>query len=188
MSSPTIVVLGASGTQGGAVVRELSKDGKWHVKAVTRDTNKPSAKELTRLPNVEIVFADMEDKFSLSKVFQNAYGVFSVQNFWEVGFEGEIRQGKNVATVAKEQNIQHLVYSTLPDCNVDHLKSKAMVQKYIEEIGVPASFLQPWCFQNNFNKFFIPQKNEKGEFIVTQPGSWIILRNISNIITSRKRK
>ena len=100
MSNRIIAVAGATGQQGGIVARRLLADG-WQVRALTRDANKPAAQELKAL-GAEIVPGDMDNRVELEAAFQGVYGVFSVQNFWlpNVGFEGEIRQGKNVADVA----------------------------------------------------------------------------------------
>ena len=109
MNNKTIAVTGATGQQGGAVARKLLADG-WKVRALTRDLNKPAAQELKAL-GAEIVPGDLDDRAQLDAAFKGAYGVFSVQNFWlpTVGFEGEIRQGKNVAEAAKAAGVHHLV-------------------------------------------------------------------------------
>ena len=111
MNDRIIAVTGATGQQGGAVARKLLAEG-WKVRALTRDANKPAAQELASF-GAEVAAGDMEDRAQLDAAFQGAYGVFSVQNFWlpNVGFEGEIRQGKNVADAAKAAGVQHLVYS-----------------------------------------------------------------------------
>ena len=107
MNEKIIAVTGATGQQGGAVARKLLADG-WKVRALTRDVNKPDAQELASL-GAEVAAGDMEDRTQLDSAFKGAYGVFSVQNFWlpNVGFEGEIRQGKNVADAAQAAGVQH---------------------------------------------------------------------------------
>src|SRR6266508_6056668 len=112
MNDKIIAVTGATGQQGGAVARKLLADG-WKVRALTRDENKPAAQELASL-GAELVAGDMENRAELDSAFKGAYGVFSMQNFWlpNVGFEGEIRQGKNVADASKAAGIQHLVNSS----------------------------------------------------------------------------
>ena len=105
MNNKVIAVTGATGQQGGAVARKLLADG-WKVRALTRDVDKPAAQELAAL-GAEIFAGDMNDRAELDAAFKGAYGVFSVQNFWlpNVGFEGEIKQGKNVADAAKAARI-----------------------------------------------------------------------------------
>jgi uncharacterized protein YbjT (DUF2867 family) len=94
MNDKIIAVTGATGQQGGAVARKLLAEG-WKVRALTRDTNKPAAKELAAL-GAELVPGDMDNRSELIAAFKGAYGVFSVQNFWlpGVGYEGEIEQGR----------------------------------------------------------------------------------------------
>src|SRR5512135_427239 len=97
MSEEIIAVTGATGLQGRAIARRLLADG-WKVRALTRDTNKPAARELAS-KGAEVVPGDMESRSQLEAAFRGAYGVFSVQNYWlpNVRYDGEIRQGKNVA-------------------------------------------------------------------------------------------
>lgn len=105
VSQKTILVFGATGTQGASVIDSILRDpelkAEWHIKGVTRDVRKPSAKALADL-GVELVTADLEDKASLKKAMEGSYAVFLVTNYWEtMKAEVEIRQGKNAAEVAK---------------------------------------------------------------------------------------
>ena len=155
MNGKMIVVTGATGQQGGAVARKLLADG-WQVRALTRDTDKPAAQELASL-GAEIVPGDMEDRTELDAAFQGTYGVFSVQNFWlpNVGFEGEIRQGKNVADAAKGAGIQHLVYSSVGAAHrgmgQKHFESKWIIEQHIHSLDMPYTILRPAAFFENFN-------------------------------------
>jgi uncharacterized protein YbjT (DUF2867 family) len=101
-----IVVTGATGLQGGAVARHLLMDG-WHVRGLTRNTASQQAQALRAL-GAEVVQGDMAEAASLRPVFEGAYGVYSVQNPFIGGPEQEIRQGKNVADVAKDVGVEHL--------------------------------------------------------------------------------
>ena len=155
MNNKIIAVTGATGQQGGAVARKLLAEG-WQVRALTRDPNKPAAQELKSL-GVEVVPGDMENRAELDAAFEGAYGVFSVQNFWlpGVGFEGEIRQGKNVADAAKAAAVQHLVYSSVGAAHrgmgQKHFDSKWIVEQHIHSLGVPYTILRPAAFFDNFN-------------------------------------
>jgi uncharacterized protein YbjT (DUF2867 family) len=126
----------------------------WKVRALTRDANKPVAQELKAL-GAEVVSGDMEDRAELESRFQGAYGVFSVQNFWlpNVGFEGEVRQGKNVADAAKAAGVQHLVYSSVGSAHrgmgQKHFDSKWQIEQYIHSLGVPYTILRPVSFMEN---------------------------------------
>ncbi len=155
MNNKMIAVTGATGQQGGAVARKLLEDG-WKVRALTRDLDKPAAQELQAL-GAEIVPGDMDDRSQLDSAFQGAHGVFSVQNFWlpGVGFEGEIRQGKNVADAAKAAGVQHLVYSSVGAAHrgmgQKHFESKWMIEQHIHSLDIPFTILRPAAFFENFN-------------------------------------
>ena len=155
MNNKVIAVTGATGQQGGAVARKLLEAG-WKVRALTRDRDKPAAQELNAL-GAEIVPGDMDDRAQLDAAFQGAYGVFSVQNFWlpGVGFEGEIRQGKNVAEAAKAAGVQHLVYSSVGAAHrgmgQKHFESKWMIEQHIHSLDIPFTILRPAAFYENFN-------------------------------------
>jgi uncharacterized protein YbjT (DUF2867 family) len=150
-----IAVNGATGQQGGAVARKLLADG-WKVRALTRDVNKPAAQELATL-GAEVVAGDMEDRAELDAAFKGAYAVFSVQNFWlpNVGFEGEISQGKNVADAAKAAGIEHLVYSSVGAAHrgmgQKHFESKWIIEQYIQSLDIPYTILRPAAFMDNQN-------------------------------------
>jgi uncharacterized protein YbjT (DUF2867 family) len=155
MNDKIIAVAGATGQQGGVVARKLLADG-WKVRALTRDGNKPAAQELKAL-GAEVVPGDMENRAQLEAAFQGAYGVFSVQNFWlpNVGFEGEIRQGKNVADAAKAAGVQHLVYSSVGSAHrgmgQKHFDSKWEIEQYIHSLDIPFTILRPVAFMDNYN-------------------------------------
>lgn len=155
MKNKIIAVTGATGQQGGAVARKLLADG-WNVRALTRDVNKPAAQALAEA-GAELVAGDMDSRSELDAAFQGVYGVFSVQNFWlpNVGYEGEIRQGKNVADAAKAAGVQHLVYSSVGSAHrgmgQKHFDSKWVIEQYIQTLGVPYTILRPAFFMDNHN-------------------------------------
>lgn len=155
MKNKIIAVTGATGQQGGAVARKLLVDG-WKVRALTRDPGKPAAQELASR-GAEIVPGDLDNRSELDAAFKDAYGVFSVQNFWlpNVGFEGEVRQGKNVADAAKAAGIQHLVYSSVGAAHrgmgQKHFESKWIIEQYIHTLELPYTILRPAAFFENFN-------------------------------------
>jgi uncharacterized protein YbjT (DUF2867 family) len=155
MNNKIIAIAGATGQQGNAVAKKLLADG-WKVRALTRDANKPAAQELKSL-GAELVAGDMENRTELEAAFEGAYGVFSVQNFWlpGVGFEGEIRQGKNVADAAKAAGVEHLVYSSVGAAHrgmgQKHFESKWIVEQYLHSLDIPYTILRPVAFFENFN-------------------------------------
>jgi uncharacterized protein YbjT (DUF2867 family) len=155
MNSKWIAVTGATGQQGGAVARKLLAEG-WKVRALTRDINKPAAQALAQA-GAELVAGDMDKRSELDAAFEGAQGVFSVQNFWlpNVGYEGEIKQGKNVAEAAKAAGIEHLVFSSVGAAHrgagQKHFESKWIIEQYIHSLGIPTTILRPSAFMENYN-------------------------------------
>nr|WP_246594256.1 NmrA/HSCARG family protein [Evansella tamaricis] len=146
--------MGATGQQGGAVTRHLLGRG-WNVRATTRNPDGKAAQKL-RQEGVEVVTCDMEDINQLETAMDGVYGVFSVQNFWEkgIGYEGEVRQGKNVADAAKKSGVKHLLFSSVVNCDnapeLEHWTSKWEVEKYINSLEIPRTFLRTVFFMDNF--------------------------------------
>jgi len=155
MNSRIIAVTGATGQQGGAVARKLLAEG-WKVRALTRDLNKPAAGELASL-GAELVAGDMENRAELYAGFDGVYGALSVRSFWlpNVGYQGEIKQGKNVADAAKAASVQHLVYSSVGAAHrgmgQKHFDSKWIIEQYIHSLNVPYTILRPAVFMDNYN-------------------------------------
>jgi uncharacterized protein YbjT (DUF2867 family) len=154
----TIVVTGATGLQGGAVTRHLLAHG-WHVRALTRNAKSNQAQALSAL-GAEVMQGDMAEPDSLVPVFEGAYGVFSVQNPVISGVEGEISQGKNVATAARQAGIQHLIYASAgpgtKDTGVPSWESKLVVEEYMKSLALPLTVLRLMAFMELMTekKFF----------------------------------
>jgi uncharacterized protein YbjT (DUF2867 family) len=121
-----ILVCGATGKQGGAVARSLLDRG-FRVRGLTRDPQKPDAQALVK-QGAEVVQGDMEDRSDMGRALEGAYGVFSVQNFWETGYDREVQQGKTVADAAKAAGVEHFVYSSVGSAHrqtgIPHFESK----------------------------------------------------------------
>src|SRR5574341_102351 len=151
-----IAVTGATGRQGGAVARRLLMKG-WKVRALTRDVSKPAAKALGEA-GAELFRADNDDKASLDAAFQGAYGVFSVQNYWQpnVGSEGEVRQGKAIVDAAQAAGVRHLVYSSVGAAHRGmgqaHFASKYEIEQYLRSQDLPHTILRPAYFMENLNR------------------------------------
>ena len=152
----TIAVLGATGRQGGAVVRHLLNSGDFRVRALARDKNSATAARLLSL-GVDVRQADLEAPAALETALAGADGVFAVQNYWEkgVGFDGEVRQGKNLANAAKRAGVGHFVQSTMADGaipfaeEVRHFRSKKILEEHIDSVGLPRTFLGTVTFVDN---------------------------------------
>jgi uncharacterized protein YbjT (DUF2867 family) len=154
--SKTILVTGATGRQGGAVVQHLLKNN-LTAKALSRTPHSISAQRLIS-KGVTVVKGDMSDPQSLVNAMKGCDGVFSIQNYFECGGEKEIQYGKNMADAAKTSNISHFIYNSVcgADSNsgVPHFQTKNTIEQYIKSINLPATILRPVKFMENY---YIPQ-------------------------------
>lgn len=143
-----IAVTGATGRQGGAVVRHLLAAG-WRVRALTRTPGSDAAARLTGR-GADVVGCDMMDQGSLVRAFTDAHGVYSVQNPMIDGLEAEVIQGRNVADAARTTGVQHLVYGSagngVPGSGIGSWESKVTVAAHIRRLGVPLTVLRPMAF------------------------------------------
>ncbi len=148
----TVLVTGATGRQGGAVVQHLLTKG-WKLRALTRNPAGTAAQALVRR-GIEVVHGDLEAPASLDRASQGVYGVYSVQDFWSVGAKREMQQGKNLADAARKAGVEHFVYSSVGgaerNSGIDHWESKWEIEKYIRKLGLPATMLRPVAFMENY--------------------------------------
>ena len=185
-----IAVVGATGAQGGGLVQAIlnDKDSEFAVRAITRNTNSDKAKALKE-QGVEIVEADVDDKKSLIKAFEGAYGAFCVTFFWEhFSPEKEKQHAKNMAEAAAEAGIQHVIWSTLEDTRkwisindnrmptlqgiykVPHFDAKGESNIHFKNSGVPYTLLNTSFYWDNFIYFGLgPQKGPDGKLAITLP-------------------
>jgi uncharacterized protein YbjT (DUF2867 family) len=170
MEKNTIVIIGATGSQGKSVVNELAKHDGFHVRALTRnpDNYQGAAHETVK--------ADLKDVGSLKSAFKDSYGVFAVTNFWEGA--DEVAQGKNAINAAKEAGVKHFIWSTLPNVesithgefNVPHFTGKAKVDALVRSAGFKYhTFVQPPFYYQNFTGMIAPQTKDDGTIGWTLP-------------------
>lgn len=153
-STKIIVVLGATGQQGGAVTRALAADGQWRICTLSRDPNSEAARRLAGR-GIEVVAANMDDPKSLLAAFEGAHGVFSVQGS-DQGGEVEMKRGIAVADAALTAGIEHFIYASVGGADrrsgVPHFDSKWRIEEHIRQIGLPATVVRPVFFMDNFIK------------------------------------
>jgi len=186
----TIAVIGATGAQGGGLVRAIldDPDGKFEVRAVTRDPSSDKAKVLAEA-GAEVVAADVDDVESLKQAFDGAYGAFCVTFFWEhFSPEKEENQVRNMAAAAKEAGVEHVIWSTLEDTRqwvpledgrmptlmenykVPHFDAKGASDRVFDEIGVPTTYLLTSFYWDNLIHFGMgPQKADDGSLTFVLP-------------------
>lgn len=147
-----VVVAGATGTQGGAVARELNNRG-YAVRGLTRNPDSDTARALRAL-GIEMVRGDFDDADSLDAALAGAYGAFSVQQYRGVGVDGEIRQGKAFADAAKRAGIEHFVYTSVAKATlgtgVPQFESKLIIEDYIRTLDIPFTIIRPASFMSTF--------------------------------------
>lgn len=162
MAGKLVLVTGATGQQGGSIARELLAKG-YQVRAMTRNPDSDKAKAL-KAAGAEVVKGDLDDAASVKAALKGCWGAYAVQNTWEAGVEGEERQGKAFAKLAKEADIQHFVYSSVGSAHrntgVPHFDNKFRVEQTIRELGFPSFvIIRPVFFMENMKSFFPPDEN-----------------------------
>src|SRR5262244_928862 len=151
-SDETVLVTGATGRQGGAVISHMLPKG-WKLRALTRNPDRHEAQSLAQR-GVEVIKGDLEDPLSITRAAAGVYGIYSVQDFWAVGAKREVQQGKNLADAAKKANVKHFVYSSVGgaerNSGIDHWESKWEIEKHIRKLGLPATMIRPAAFMENY--------------------------------------
>lgn len=174
----TIFVTGATGNQGGAVVASLINKG-FKIKVLTRRTDSAKAQNLQKL-TVELIKGDLNELNTYRNHLKDIDGIFSVQTF-ENGVDKELKQGIDLANLAKEYGVNHFLYSSVAGADLNtgipQFDSKYKIENYIKQLGLPYTILRP---NSLFENFLIPQikgrilkgklaspinKNKKQQFI-----------------------
>jgi uncharacterized protein YbjT (DUF2867 family) len=185
-----IAVTGATGAQGGGLVRAILNDpnGGYAVRALTRNPDSDKAKALAQAGAV-VVAADLDNEAGLKKAFEGAYGAFVVTNFWEhFSAEKEIAQATNAAKAAKAAGVKHVIWSTLEDTRkwiplsdnrmptlggkykVPHFDGKGEADKVFADVGVPTTRLLTSFYWDNMIFFGTgPKKGPDGKLALTMP-------------------
>ena len=186
----TIVVVGATGAQGGGLVRAIlnDPDHEFNVRAITTNVNSDKAKELKTL-GAEVVAADLDDENSLKNAFNGAYGAYCVTFFWNhFSPEKEMAHAKALAEAASYAKIKHVIWSTLDDTRkwiplsddrmptlkgkykVPHFDAKGESNHFFTGLGLPVTLLNTSFYWDNFIYFGLgPRKGPDGKLAITLP-------------------
>ena len=170
MNRKKILVVGATGAQGGSVARNLLARGRFDVRALTRNPGSAAAQELRAL-GAELVQGDLDDPASIRAAVEGCYGVFGVTNFWE-HFQREAEQGRNLVAAVADAGVQHFVFSTLPPVEKatdgalrsPHFDIKAEHEEYARSLGIPSTFVHVPFYYENFLYFFPPRPAGDGTY------------------------
>lgn len=150
-----VLVLGATGNQGGTVARYLLRNG-FGVRAVARDPAKEAARSLAD-EGAEIIQADLNDRDSLQAAMHEVYGVYVVLPFFQEGQEREVEMGQKVVDAAQAMSVHHLIYSAGSRSNertgIPHLDSKGEIERYLRSSGVPYTVLRPVAFNYSLEAY-----------------------------------
>ena len=185
-----IAVIGATGSQGGGLVRAILNDvdSGFSVRAITRDANSEKARELTAM-GAEVMEGNIDDPESMRKAFEGTYGAYLVTFYWEhFSPEKEIAEVKIMAQAVKDAGVQHVIWSTLEDSRqfiplddnrmptlmgnykVPHFDAKGESNKFFLELEVPVTLLHTSFYWDNFINFgMAPKKGPDGTLAITFP-------------------
>jgi uncharacterized protein YbjT (DUF2867 family) len=185
-----IAVMGATGAQGGGLVRAIlaDKPGGFVARAITRDINSDKAKAL-KAAGAEVVAATVDDAKSIEQAFAGAHGAFCVTFFWEhFSPDKEMAHARTMALAAKQAGVKHVIWSTLEDTRkwvplsdnrmptlggkykVPHFDAKGESDQFFRDAGVPTTFLETSYYWDNLIAFGAgPKKGPDGVLAITYP-------------------
>ena len=180
-----ILITGATGQQGGAVAESLLAAGH-KIRALTRNPDSPAAQALAA-KGAEVVKGDYEDEASVKAALAGAWGAFAVQNTWEAGVEGEERQGKRFAELAKEAGVQHFVYTSVASAHrntgIPHFDNKFRVEETVRGLGFPSfTIVRPVYFMENITSpWVLPGLQEGNLAVALEPGTSVQMISVKDI-------
>lgn len=185
-----IAVVGATGAQGGGLVRAIlaDRDGPFAARALTRNPSSEKARALAAA-GAEVVAADIDDVSSVERAFAGAHGAYCVTNFWEhFSPEKEVAQAHVMALAARRAKVAHVIWSTLEDTRrwvplqdnrmptlmgkykVPHFDAKGEANRIFTELGVPTTFLLTSFYWDNLVHFGMgPKPGPDGQLAFTLP-------------------
>jgi uncharacterized protein YbjT (DUF2867 family) len=185
-----IAVMGATGAQGGGLVRAILDDpgGGFTARAITRDVTSDQVRALADL-GAEVVAADLDDPASVQRAFAGAYGAYCVTFYWaHLSPEKELAHAQAMATAAKDAGIEHAIWSTLEDTRrwvplddnrmptlmgkykTPHFDAKGEADQFFGDAGVPTTFLLASYYWDNLIYFGMgPKRDQDGILTLTLP-------------------
>ncbi|MBL7489967.1 NmrA/HSCARG family protein [Frankia sp. AgB1.9] len=187
----SVLVIGATGQQGGAVARALLARGRT-VHALVRDPDRAGAREL-QAAGARLVTGDLDDLASIRAALSGVGRVFLMLTSVTSGtvslanVEAEVRRGTAVADLAAEAGVAHLVYSSVAGADqntgIPHLESKGLIETHIRKLGLPATVLRPVFFMENFTTVTRPVLADGGLIVALalRPTSQLPLISIPDI-------
>ena len=170
--SKRVLVTGATGRQGGAVVEALLSRGH-QVRALTRNAASPAASRL-REQGIEIAVGDFTDHDSLVRAIRGADAVYAMSTPAE-GAEKETAQGISVTNAATAAGAAHVVYSSVAAANratgIPHFDGKYAVEQHLQASGVPYTIVAPVFFMENVLQMWMLSSLRQGKLAMALPAS-----------------
>lgn len=182
--APEILVIGATGSQGRAVVRHLLRAG-MRVRGFTRDPSSSSARALGEA-GVSLAQGDLGRPETVESALRDVHGVYLVTEFFKNGIAAEIEQGKMVADLSSKLGVRHLVHASVSGADrasgVPHFDSKGEIERHIRALGLPATFLRPAIFMEDLTEkqYFPPASWGMMPKIIgpDRPVKWVSVEDI----------
>ena len=182
-TKPIIVITGATGAQGGSVLRALKATGHFSLRAVTRNPQSETAQALAK-SGVEVVKGDATDAQSMERAFAGAWGAFLVTSFWDpaagLAPDTDLVQGKIMVDAAVAAGVKFVVWSSRHDIeaisggklDVPHYTLKNKGEQYIRSVGLDAAFVYAGFYSSNWINFpplAGTQREKDGSIVIRQP-------------------
>ena len=186
----SVLVIGATGNQGGSVVKSLLPKG-YHIRTLTRKPDSSAAKRLTE-QGVEVVKGDFSDSDSLLKAASGMDTVYAMTTPFEAGPEAETQQGISIVDAVKKANVGHLIFGSVANADretgIPHFDSKYKVEKHIASLNIPYTISAPVFFMDNYlTPWWLPSLKE-GKLKIAMPADrslqQISVRNVGAFVAA----
>ncbi|CAF1054668.1 unnamed protein product [Rotaria sordida] len=181
-SRPLVTIVGATGAQGGAVVRSLVETGKYKIRGLTRDSTSDKAHVLKHLSDdIEMVTCDITNSDDVIRAFKDSWAIFALTDYWSQPNqpEAEMQQGIIMADAAALLKIPYYIFSTVEDVNklsdgkldAPHFSQKAKIRDYIKEKypNLKTIYVEPGCYMQNWRNFPSLAKLHNGTLVFSAP-------------------
>jgi len=167
MKKKNIVICGATGKQGGAVLRHAHKRPEWNIIALSRNPQSASSQTIKN-QGITVKKADLQDKESLIASFKGAQCVFGVTQPWSPDYkkcypDAEVEQGRNIVDACLQTGVEHLAMSTAAHIKegrtgMPHVDSKLDIEEYTKNSGIHHTQIRPTQFMDNIGESYFPVK------------------------------
>lgn len=159
----SVLVIGATGNQGGSVVKALLPKGH-RIRTLTRNIDSPKAKQLSK-DGIEVLKGDFSDSEFLIKAAEGVDTVYAMTTPFEKGVEAELKQGIAISDAVKKAGVGHFVFGSVANADrktgIPHFESKYEVEKHIQSLDIPYTISAPVFFMDNYlTPWYLPKLKE----------------------------